>query len=100
MYMSNMNVSYDTMKEAAGRLNAGKDELTTKLTELENVINNLRDNGFQTDAAGPAYGESYQKFSTGTKSAVEGLQGLSDFLTQAADALANTDQELAKGISA
>ncbi|ONI65448.1 WXG100 family type VII secretion target, partial [Leifsonia sp. ALI-44-B] len=40
----------------------------------------------------------YTQFTTGATQAVSGIQGLSDYLNKAADALQNTDQELANAI--
>ena len=54
--------------------------------------------GFVTDAASGAFHDSYTQFTTGATQAVSGIQGLSDYLNKAADALQNTDQELANAI--
>lgn len=97
--MANMNVTYADMTQAAGRLNAGKDDIVQKLNELQSLVNNLVNSGFVTDTASGAFHESYQKFTTGTTQAVSGLDGMSQFLNRAADTLQNVDSQLAQGIS-
>ncbi len=96
--MANLNVSYSDMTDAAGKLAAGKEELTSKLSELQTLVQNLVSSGFVTDASSGAFHDSYTQFTTGTKSAVDGLDGLSQYLTKAADALQNTDTQLANAI--
>ncbi|QJU54263.1 WXG100 family type VII secretion target [Herbiconiux sp. KACC 21604] len=96
--MANLNVTYEEMTEAAGRLDTGRDQMTTTLTDLRRLIDQLVADGFQTQMASGAFHETYQKFTTGTTQAIEGLQGLSQFLRSAAEAMQKTDEELAKAI--
>lgn len=96
--MANLNVTYDDLRNAAQRLRAGQDDLTAKLTELSGLVQDLTSNGFQAEASSAAYRESFEKFTTGTRSAVEGLEGLSQFLVSAADQLQQTDEGLAAAI--
>lgn len=97
--MANMNVTYSEMTDAAGKLITGKDDLITKLTELQTLVNNLVGSGFVTDNASGAFQTSYDTFNQGVTNAVTGLDGMSQFLTSAADALGNVDSELAKSLS-
>ncbi|TPW75034.1 WXG100 family type VII secretion target [Schumannella soli] len=96
--MANVNVTYSDMNDAAHRLIAGKDDITAKLTELQTLVNGLVNGGFVTDSASGAFHTSYEQFTKGTTDAVGGLDGMSQFLTKAAEALQNVDSELAKGI--
>ena len=96
--MANVNVTYDDLTGAARQLTAGKDEIHTKLGELSSLIDNLTSNGFQTDHASVAYQDSYSKFTTGARQAIDGLEGLSQFLVSAADQLQQQDQGLANSI--
>ncbi|WP_368499005.1 WXG100 family type VII secretion target [Herbiconiux sp. A18JL235] len=96
--MANLNVTYEEMTEAAGRLDTGRDQMTTTLTDLRRLIDQLVANGFQTQMASGAFDDTYEKFTNGTTQAVEGLQGLSQFLRSAAEAMQKTDEELAKAI--
>jgi len=96
--MANLNVTYGDMTSAAQRLTAGKDDITAKLHELQSLVNNLVSGGFVTDTASGAFHSSYEEFTKGTTQAVNGLDGMSQFLNKAADALQNVDQQLAQGI--
>lgn len=96
--MANMNVTYSEMTDAAGRLITGKDDLVSKLSELQTLVNNLVGSGFVTDSASGAFQTSYETFTQGTTQAVTGLDGMSQFLTAAADALSNVDTELGNAI--
>jgi WXG100 family type VII secretion target len=96
--MANLNVTYGDLTTAAQQLVGGKDDLNTKLSELSNIVTNLTNHGFQAEHSSAAYADSYQKVTTGVRNAIDGLDGLSKFLTQAADALQQTDQGLANAI--
>ena len=97
--MANLNVSYEEMKDAAGRLTAGKEEINTKIAELQTLVNNLVGSGFVTDTASGAFSSSYDSFTQGVTQTVAGLDGMSQFLVSAADALQATDQQLGSAIS-
>lgn len=96
--MANLNVTYSDMKDAAGRLRNGQQEMEAKLLELGQLIDGLVSSGFVTDSASGAYQTQFHQFQTGTKSAIEALEGLASYLDQAADAMQNTDTELANAI--
>ena len=96
--MANMNVTYSEMTDAAGRLITGKDDLVSKLSELQTLVNNLVGSGFVTDSASGAFQTSYETFTQGTTQAVTGLDGMSQFLTAAADTISNVDTELGNAI--
>lgn len=93
-----MDVSYEEMNTAATRLTTGQEEITTTLNSLKGYIDGLITNGFVTDQASVAFGESYQEFTTGATTAIEGLTGMANYLTQAAQTLADTDTALATGL--
>ena len=97
--MANMNVTYSEMTDAATRLTTGKEDLVLKLGELQTQVNSLVASGFVTDQASGAFQSSYELFTKGATEAVNGIEGMSQFLTKAAEALGNVDSELAKGIS-
>lgn len=96
--MANLNVTYDQMRDAASRLVAGKDAITDKLTELNQMIDDLVASGYVTDQSSRAFDETFDKFIMNTKGAVDALEGLSQFLIKAADAMQETDSGLASSI--
>ena len=96
--MANLNVTYDDLRQTSQRLKAGQDDLNQKLTELSGLVQELTANGFQAENSSAAYRDSFEQFRTGTTTAINGLEGLSNFLVSAADALQQTDEGLASGI--
>lgn len=96
--MANLNVTYDDLRATAQHLLAGKDDMQQKLAELSNAVNTLTANGFQAEHSSAAYRDSFDQFTTGTRNAIDGLEGLSKFLVSAADALQQTDEGLAQSI--
>lgn len=96
--MANINVTYEEIRTTSTRLISGRDDLVAKLTELKNIVDNLVDSGFNTEQAGEAFRQSYADFTNGSTNAVNGLEGLSNFLTSAAETLEQTDTSLASAI--
>jgi uncharacterized protein YukE len=96
--VANLNVTYSDMTDAAGRLSSGKEDLITKLTELQTLVNNLLGSDFVTDSAPGAFQTAYDSFTQGTNLAVNGLDGLSQLLTAAAHALGNAHTALGNAI--
>ena len=96
--MANVNATYSDMTDVAGRLITGKEDLNAKLVELQAAVDALVESGFVTDSASGAFQTSYQGFTTGLTQAVSGLDGMSSFLTGAAEALGNVDTELGNAI--
>ncbi|MPV37174.1 WXG100 family type VII secretion target [Georgenia subflava] len=96
--MSNINVSYDEMEREANSLATAKEQIIGDLNRLQSQIQSLVDSGFVTDQASVRFNESYQQFTQGAQSTIEGLQDLSAYLTNAANALRDTDSQLAAGI--
>lgn len=96
--MSNINVSYDSINNAASRLDQGRDELTLKVQELNTLINNLVGDGFVTSQASGAYQAAFEQYSNGAKQTIDGLTGLSNFLRKTAQTLQETDQAIASAI--
>lgn len=96
--MANLNVTYSEMTDAAGRLNLGKEELLTKLNDLQRMVNTLVETGFVTDSASGAFQVSFDSFTQGATLTVNGLDGMVSFLNSAAEALANVDTELGNAI--
>ena len=96
--MSNVSVTYEEMRSAAGQLRSGQETLNSTLTELSSLISNLTESGFVTDQASVAYREQYEEFTSGTRQAIEALEGLAAYLEQAADVLSSTDADLSGAI--
>ena len=97
--MANLNVTFDDMEKAALDLADGHSEIEGKLTQLKNGIDSLVNGGYVTDKSSKAFDHSYTEFNTGVKQVLEGLTGMSGYLKQAAQALADTDEQLAAALN-
>lgn len=93
--MGNINVTYDEMDGAASHLVTGKEELQIKIVELANYITNLVGSGFVTEQASGAFQETFTAFATNARETVDALDGLSQYLTNAAATMKSTDEGLA-----
>jgi WXG100 family type VII secretion target len=96
--MPNVNVTYSDMKDAAAKLRVGEDDLKSKINDLATYINSLVTDGFVTDHASGAFNDTYTSFTTNATSCVSALEDLAKFLDSAADALEQTDAQLAQSL--
>lgn len=96
--MANVNVTYDEMNSAAGRLRTGQQTLTDTLTDLKRQVDELVGAGFVTDQASGAFQTTYETFTTSSTQAVSAIDGLAGFLESAATSLSEVDSSLAKAI--
>lgn len=96
--MPNINVTYDEMRNAATRLRSGQSEIEGKLAELKSLIDGLVNDGYVTDRSSKAFDQSYTEFNDGVRKTVEGLDGMAQYLEQAAQALQETDEALANAL--
>ncbi|MBF4580272.1 MULTISPECIES: WXG100 family type VII secretion target [unclassified Frigoribacterium] len=96
--MPNLNVTYGDMRDAATRLTNGEADIESKLRELKAQVDSLISGGYVTDQSSVAFGASYQEFNDGATKTIQGLEGMSSYLNSAAEALEQTDSELAKAL--
>lgn len=97
--MANMNVTYDEMRSAASNLQSGQQEIKGNLDKLQKLIKDLISSGYVTDKSSQAFDASYEEFDKGANQAIEGLHGMSDYLSKAAQALEDTDSQLASQLN-
>lgn len=97
--MPNLNVTYEQMNTAAQRLRTGQNELQSKLNELKTMIDGLVAEGYVTDKSSKAFYTAYGTFNDGATKTIAGLDGMATYLVKAAEALEQTDTELANAIS-
>ncbi len=97
--MANVNVTYQEMRDAANRLTRGKEEVMSKLQELQTMVSNLVNGGYVTDSSSKQFDESYREFNDGATKMAEGLEGMGKYLTAAADTFQQADEELAKALN-
>jgi WXG100 family type VII secretion target len=95
---SDVNVSYDQMESAAKQLINGHQEITSRLTALKTLVDGLVNGGYVTDRSSKAFETSYQEFNKGINETLQGLEGMSKYLTAAAQAFGDTDSQLANAL--
>ncbi|MGP4044743.1 WXG100 family type VII secretion target [Streptomyces sp. 2A115] len=93
------DLTYAEMEKEAGKLLKDMDRLHTELDTIDDRIRTLVDNGgYTTQKGSSAFEESFKDFTKGAKKTIEGLEGMSKFLTKAKEAYENLDEQLARGV--
>jgi WXG100 family type VII secretion target len=95
---SNVNVTYQDMRDAATKLRTGQHDIQQKLSDMQKYVNQLVNAGYVTDRSSKQFDQSYTEFNTGANKTVEGIDGMAKFLEQAAQTFQQADEQLAKGI--
>ncbi len=90
--MPDVNVTYEQMENAAQRLSAGQEEITSQLSQLKAMVDDLVGGGFVTDVASKAFEEAYTEFNTGVSQTIEGLEVMSSYLKMTAEKFREADQ--------
>ncbi|MGY1724769.1 WXG100 family type VII secretion target [Blastococcus sp. SYSU DS0533] len=93
--MANVNVTYQQMEDAAGRLTSGRAEIDGMLAQLKSLVDQLVADGYVTDASSRSFAACYDEFTTGARNTVAGLDGMAQYLTQAAATFRDADAQLA-----
>ena len=96
--MANVNVAYGDLETVSSQLGSGQEELTNILDKLKGQVDQLVSSGFVTDKASGAFQSSYEQFTTGATETIEGLDGMSQFLTKTQEALSDLDTQLASAL--
>ena len=96
--MANVNVTYQQMEDAAGRLTNGRTEIDGMLGQLKNLVEQLVADGYVTDSSSKSFQVSYDEFNTGAKNMIEGLDGMASYLKQAAATFRDADTQLASSL--
>lgn len=96
--MPNLNVTYQDMRDAAGKLRAGKADIESDLGNLKRLVDGLVSGGYVTDQSSKQFQISYEDFNTGVTKTLEGLDGMAMYLERAADAFQQADQQLASSL--
>jgi len=96
--MGDLAVTYADMDGAAKQLLSGHSDITAKLSQLKALIDNLVTGGYVTDSSSKVFEQSYTEFNTGVSQTLQGLEGMSSYLTAAAKAFSDTDTQLAKAL--
>ena len=93
--MANVNVTYQQMQDAATRLENGRVEIDGMLGQLEGLVDQLVADGYVTDSSSVQFQGSYEEFTTGARTTIGGLEGMSMYLKKAAQTFQDADAALA-----
>ena len=93
--MANVNVTYQQMEDAAGRLLNGRTEMDGMLGQLKSLVDQLVAEGYVTDSSSKSFSSSYDEFTTGARNMIAGLDGMAQYLNQAAATFRDADSQLA-----
>ncbi|MFA5608215.1 MAG: WXG100 family type VII secretion target [Leucobacter sp.] len=96
--MTNIRVSYAEIEAAAAQLGAGREEITAKLQSMHRQIEDLVSSGFVTDQASGRFNSAYTQYTTSANSVIAQLDEIQTFLTGAASAIRDLDQQIAARI--
>lgn len=96
---ANLHVSYEQMNSAASRIDMGQGEIEANLENLRKLVQQLVADGFTTTSASGAFDAAYAEFNAGAVKTIQGLNGMSGFLKQAAQTLESTDRDLASRLA-
>ena len=89
--MANDNDTYQDMKSAADRLKAAREEIEGNLQQRKRLVDDLVAGGYVTDSSSKAFQSSDHEYNTGATKTIEGLNGMADSLTPAADNFQRAD---------
>ena len=89
--MPDVNIDYEAMANAAQRLSAGQEEITSQLTQLKAMVDDLVDTSFVTDVASGSFHESYTEFNNSITQAIEALDAMSRYLNSTVSTFQDAD---------
>ena len=95
--MSDFVASYSEMESVAGKLDTGKEDISGVLKDLKSQVDTLLGEDFKTQHASGKFGEGYTELTTGLKTAVDGINDMSEALLGMMRAIQDLDQQLAGG---
>ncbi len=92
--MANVNVTYQQMHDAAGRLTNGQHEIEANLNQLKRLVDQLVGEGYVTDSSSVQLGHAYTEFTSGAQNTIAGLEAMARYLTTAATTFQDADTQL------
>jgi WXG100 family type VII secretion target len=96
--MTNINISYGELQESSSQIAVSRDQIYAELDKLKSKIDGLVSNGFVTDGASKAFQAAYERFTTGARSTIQGLDDVIRFLKIAEQTYRDTDSQLASAL--
>jgi WXG100 family type VII secretion target len=96
--MANLNVSFEELAQTSATIETSRDNIYNELDTLRNRIDQLVSSGFVTDKTSGAFQEAYNKYTTGARNTIQGLDDVIAFLKKVESTLRETDAQLAASI--
>ena len=93
--MSDFGASYSEMESVAGKLDTGREDISGVLKDLKSQVDTLLGEDFKTQHASGKFGEGYEELTSGLTTAVDGINDMSETLTQMMQAIQGLDEQLA-----
>ncbi|MFE5819985.1 WXG100 family type VII secretion target [Streptomyces sp. NPDC056479] len=93
-----ININPEDIEEAANWLRTQKETLQQGLQEADTKMADVVAAAYSTPGSETKFKPYWDEYNTGTKSAIEGLEGVSQFLSSVARAFVDTDDQTAGSI--
>ena len=94
----NIRISPDEMREASTWLQNQKELMQQSLHEANTKMDEKVEAANATPGSESKFRPYWEEYKNGTEKAIEGLQGVSEFIKQVADAFVDTDDQTAGSI--
>lgn len=91
--MGNIKISPDEMREASTWLQNQKELMQQSLHEANTKMDEMVEAAYATPGSESKFRPYWEEYKNGTEKAIEGLQGVSEFIKQVADAFVDTDDQ-------
>ncbi|GFE38797.1 WXG100 family type VII secretion target [Streptomyces sioyaensis] len=94
----NIQISPDEMREASTWLQNQKELMQQSLHEANTKMDEMVEAAYATPGSESKFRPYWEEYKNGTEKAIEGLQGVSEFIKQVADAFVDTDDQTSGSI--
>lgn len=93
--MADQELTYDDIDAAADKLDTGKEDIASLLSELRSLVQELTESSFSTQAASKAFLESYEEVSDGLETALEAVPAMATALRDMKTQFEDLDSSMA-----
>ncbi|MGW8400346.1 WXG100 family type VII secretion target [Streptomyces lydicus] len=94
----NIKISPDEMREASTWLQNQKELMQQSLHEANTKMDEMVEAAYATPGSESKFRPYWEEYKNGTEKAIEGLQGVSEFIKQVADALRARPRRVRQGV--
>ncbi|MPZ93855.1 MAG: hypothetical protein GEU96_02840 [Propionibacteriales bacterium] len=97
--MSSMKLELSEMTNLANQLKSTHQDLLNQMDQMKSKVQATTDNEFITPSSSGAFNTSYEQFTTGTKTALDGMEGMATWLEGAVEGFTGLDDSLASQVA-